>query len=55
MTEKKEDPLDKMSNKMLRVNKCTADPNCKYVPKNFTDYVQHLKDKHPQSGDPRSR
>ncbi len=46
-----EDPLDKMSNKILRKPKCDY---CPYRPKNFTDYVAHLKSKHPENGDPAS-
>lgn len=45
-----EDPLDKLSDKMLKPQKCTADPNCKYRPKSFTDYVKHLNEKHPDGG-----
>lgn len=43
----KEDPIDKLSDKMLRKPKCDY---CSYRPKNFTDYVQHLKEKHPEGG-----
>lgn len=42
------DELDKMSNKILRKSKCDY---CSYRPKNFTDYVAHLKAKHPENGD----
>lgn len=41
------DPLDKLSDKMLRKPKCDY---CSYRPKNFSDYVQHLKDAHPEGG-----
>lgn len=28
---------------------------CSYVPKNLVDYIDHLKKKHPENGDPRPR
>lgn len=42
-----EDPLDKLSNAILRKPKCD---HCPYRPKNFTDYVEHLKKEHPDGG-----
>ena len=43
-----DDPLDKLSDAILRKPKCDY---CSYRPKNFTDYVAHLKAKHPENGD----
>lgn len=28
---------------------------CPYVPKNLADFIAHLKEKHPEGGDPRPR
>lgn len=45
---KKDDPLDKMRKKSDL--KCDY---CSYRPRSLTDYMAHLKEKHPQGGDPK--
>lgn len=44
--------LDQIANGMLGKPKCGE---CGARVKNFTALVQHLKDVHPGSGDPKSR
>lgn len=52
---KKDDPMKKEENKLKKEGaskKALKCDQCPYVPKNFTDFLKHLEEKHPDGGKP---
>lgn len=50
---KNDDPESKLKKGSSKSSlKCDQ---CSYVPKNYTDFLDHLEKKHPDGGDPRQQ
>lgn len=50
----KKEPEDILKKKAIGKHSLKCD-QCPYVPKNYTDYMDHLEKKHPDGGDPRQQ